>query len=131
IVREDKISAQVDAPKLLSEKKTLTQESLANTENEAIKLPEIIRPDIVADFDDDFQKEYDDIEVLERRLAQMKEVTVPNIEIENDENTDYAFHYRYVDNKLYLYGDFKGIPYEILALNTAEKTQLFLKYDSN
>ena len=131
-VVEHKGNTSDDVREVLSEKKTSTQESVSNTESEAVKLPEIVRPDIKADFDDDFQtKEYDDVEVPEKGLAQVEGVSAPNIEIENDEDAEYAFHYRYVDNKLYLYGDFKGIPYEILALNTAEKTRLFLKYDSN
>jgi hypothetical protein len=131
-VAEHKDNTSDAVREVLSEKKTNTQENVFNTENKAVKLPEIVRPDIKADFDDDFQtKEYDDVQVPEKGLAQVEGVSAPNIEIENDEDAEYAFHYRYVDNKLYLYGDFKGIPYEILALNTAEKTRLFLKYDSN
>jgi hypothetical protein len=39
------------------------------------------------------------------------------------------FHYRYFNSKLYLYGDFKEVPYEIIELNDKGKKQLFLSHN--
>lgn len=42
----------------------------------------------------------------------------------------HKFHYRYFDNKLFLYGDFEAQTYEILELNTSHGQQLYLKFES-
>ncbi len=134
VVIEKKTPAPVSAEvgKKSTKKEIIVEEQTANTTKEAEKLPTIIRPDLVTDFDDDFQtKEYDDVAAPEKGLAQVDGVMASKVEIENQQLKGYDFHYRYLDNKLYLYGDFKGIPYEILALNTNEKTRLFLKYDNS
>lgn len=41
----------------------------------------------------------------------------------------HKFHYRYFDNKLFLYGDFEAKTYEILELNTHKGQQLYLKFE--
>lgn len=46
----------------------------------------------------------------------------------SDKNPD-AFHYQFNDNKLYLYGDFKGIPYDIITLTQDSSEQLFMYYN--
>lgn len=51
-------------------------------------------------------------------------------DIENRQHRLYDFHYQFLDNKLFLYGDFGQTPYEIIALNLAEGRHLFLKYDT-
>lgn len=38
------------------------------------------------------------------------------------------YHYKYFNNKLYLFGDFNNEPYEILELHNKGKKQLFLSY---
>jgi len=121
-----------DKNALQAEQNNTIAASSDKEQKEEVKLPEIVRPNIVADFDDDFQaKEYDDVEVPEKGVGEVENVSAPAIGIENEIIDGYDFHYSYKDNKLFLYGDFKDIPYEILALNTAESTRLFLKYDSS
>ncbi len=39
------------------------------------------------------------------------------------------FHYRYFNSKLYLYGDFNEMPYQIIELNDKGKKQLFLSHN--
>ena len=132
-VSEKENSTPVAAELEKAPQKALITKEITNTaKKEVVKLPEIIHPDVVSDFDDDFQnKIYDDVVMPEKGLAQVDGTMPPEIEVENQQVAGYDFHYRYQDNKLYLYGDFKGNPYEILALNTEEKTRLFLKYDSS
>lgn len=50
------------------------------------------------------------------------------IEIENIKDEKYPFHYKYYNNKLYLYGDFKGIPYEILEVHGKSSRVAYLSY---
>ena len=40
------------------------------------------------------------------------------------------FHYQYYQGKLYLYGDFRENPYEILELNSANGKRLFIYYNN-
>jgi len=42
----------------------------------------------------------------------------------------HKFHYRYFDNKLFLYGDFETKTYEILELNTHNGQELYLKFEN-
>lgn len=41
-----------------------------------------------------------------------------------------GFHYQFYDGKLFLFGDFKDQPYEIIELNTDEGRRLFLNYNN-
>jgi hypothetical protein len=41
------------------------------------------------------------------------------------------FHYQYFSGKLYLYGDFRDNPYEILELNSANNKRLFIYYNND
>ncbi|MDA0194310.1 MAG: hypothetical protein O2887_04475 [Bacteroidetes bacterium] len=52
------------------------------------------------------------------------------VEIENIEDSKYDFHYKFYNNKLYLYGDFRGIPYEIFEINGKSGKRLFLFHDN-
>lgn len=40
-----------------------------------------------------------------------------------------SYHYRYYNSKLYLYGNFKEIPYQIIEINDRGKKQLFLSHN--
>ncbi|WP_296621304.1 hypothetical protein [Marivirga sp.] len=42
-----------------------------------------------------------------------------------------SFHYRYYNSKLYLYGDFNEMPYQIIELNDKGKKQLFLSHNED
>jgi hypothetical protein len=50
-----------------------------------------------------------------------------NVETKKDRN--HAFHYQYYEDKLFLYGDFKGNAYEILKLPTPSGTKMYMSYD--
>lgn len=62
---------------------------------------------------------------LEESLAST-EVTA--IEVGGEEDSQNSFHYKFYNNKLYLYGDFKNIPYELIELNTVSGKSLYLYY---
>lgn len=50
--------------------------------------------------------------------------------VEVIKNKKHKFHYRYFDNKLFLYGDFEAQTYEILELNNSEGQELYLKFEN-
>lgn len=56
---------------------------------------------------------------------------VSQVEVENITNTRHNFHYKFYNNKLFLYGNFSGTPYEILEINNRSSKKLFLYYDNN
>ncbi|MDQ3392828.1 MAG: hypothetical protein M3512_01745 [Bacteroidota bacterium] len=50
-----------------------------------------------------------------------------NVETKKDRN--HAFHYQYYEDKLFLYGDFKGNGYEIIKLSSPSGLRLYMSYD--
>jgi hypothetical protein len=49
--------------------------------------------------------------------------------VENILDSKYDFHYQYSESKLYLYGDFKGIPYEIIEVHGKSGRTTYLKHE--
>ncbi|MBK6264801.1 hypothetical protein JKA74_07115 [Marivirga sp. S37H4] len=49
----------------------------------------------------------------------------------NEPDVKEKYHYKYFNNKLYLYGDFQNEPYEIIELHSQGKKQLFLSYQDS
>lgn len=85
------------------------------------------------------------IEAFEDREGLSTEVKVPTnkleeslistevtaVEVGNEEENTNSFHYKFYNNKLYLYGDFKNIPYELIELNTVSGKSVYLYYKGN
>lgn len=93
-------------------------------------IPEIVRPDVLSSFHEESQKiDYSDFEVPDKTLLQKPESSVSEVEIETVVDSKYPFHYQWYNHKLYLHGDFQGIPYKIIALNQDEEKKLFLEFN--
>ena len=100
-----------------------------NTRTES--LPAITRPDLVTGFAEDSQTvHYQDFVSPGNSTPNQSTSAQVHPDVENRQHHLYNFHYQFLDNKLYLYGDFGQTPYEIIALNLAEGRHLFLKYDT-
>lgn len=56
---------------------------------------------------------------------------VPEMAVKKIQDGKHNFHYQYYNDKLYLYGDFQNIPYEILDLAGSESRKLYLFYMGN
>lgn len=52
-----------------------------------------------------------------------------DINVETKKDTKHAFHYQYYEDKLFLYGDFKGSKYEILKIPASGTNNLFMSYN--
>ena len=67
---------------------------------------------------------------LDKDLSLTKPASKANeyTEVENINDSKYPFHYKFEDNKLFLYGDFKGIPYEILEVYGKNGRNTYLAY---
>lgn len=52
------------------------------------------------------------------------------IAVEPTPSRRYSFHYQFYNNKLYLYGDYDDMPYEIIEYNRIEGRQFYLFYQN-
>ena len=69
------------------------------------------------------------IELPNAALAQEGLIDNNGVEVETAKRDSDMFHYQYYSSKLYLYGDFRDNPYEILELNSANGKRLFIYYN--
>lgn len=51
------------------------------------------------------------------------------IDVAVESKSENKFHYKYFNNKLYLYCDFNSKPYDLLELNTKKTKELYLYFD--
>ena len=98
-------------------------------DEESSLLTEIVRPDVMSDFaEEDQQINYTDFEAPDKTIFEKAEISTADVTVETAIDADYSFHYKLKDQKLFLYGDFQGIPYKIIALNREGNKKLFLEY---
>lgn len=94
----------------------------------------IVKPQSLLSFEDNeiFAAD-DEKDIKNASTIKIENSDVSKTEIELLENIEDAeqYHYRYFNSKLYLYGDFKKQPYEIIELNNKGKKQLFLSYSDH
>jgi hypothetical protein len=118
---------KLDKPELdaINEEEAVEPEKISSESTAKVK------PQALMSFEDDklFMNNDDEhLKNLSSRDIEHNRVDKTEIEfldaIEENEN----FHYRYFNSKLYLYGDFKREPYEIIELNNKGKKQLFLSH---
>jgi len=110
--------------------KAVEVEGRVNQENKAI--PKIVLPDIMTEFEEEDQTiDYSDFNAPDKTLLEKSEAISSGLAIETIADQRYDFHYQMIDQKLYLYGDFQGIPYKIISLNRNERKQLFLKFQDD
>ena len=108
--------------------------NLGEEEKSSEKEPiNIVTPSVIDKFDDKaFDENIKEIEVPENKLEnKVDSEGVSAVEIETDGDYKNTFHYKFYNSKLYLYGDFKNIPYEIIEFNTVSGKSLYLYYQGN
>ena len=70
------------------------------------------------------------LEIPDKDIAQTTNLEHTTIAVEPASDQNYDFHYQYHNGKLFLYGDFKDAPYEILELNSGQNKQLYMQYNN-
>ena len=92
-----------------------------------------VQPQALMSYDDDqlFKNENDEnLETIEsRKIAHNRADKTEIAFLDAVEDKD-NYQYRYYNSKLYLYGDFKEMPYQIIELNDKGKKQLFLSHNN-
>ena len=127
-----KPSANPVADELVVASGKASKKQIFTKQTEAESIPDIKRPELITDFEEDTQKiNYNDFEAPQEKIVENTVVDNANIDIENVVNQQYNFHYQFIDNKLYLYGNFSSTPYKIIALNFDQNRKLFLEYNDH
>lgn len=91
-----------------------------------------VQPQALISYEDDKlftnQKEEELENIVSREVAHNR-VDKTEIEFLDALEDKDNYHYRYYNSKLYLYGDFNEMPYQIIELNDKGKKQLFLSHN--
>ncbi|MEQ8715322.1 MAG: hypothetical protein RIC80_20040 [Cyclobacteriaceae bacterium] len=104
---------------------TETQPLIAEEAAEAeLMAPEVVPPNVT----ELFEEETINSPKLDTNPDILSNPSDEATEIENIKDEKYPFHYKYYSNKLYLYGDFKGIPYDILEVHGKSGRVTYLSY---
>jgi hypothetical protein len=92
--------------------------------------PHVVRPDI-AEITEEKEPETEDFveEKTYNDLDEINETMAGKLAVETEKSRRYRFHYKFYNEKLYLIGDFKDSPYEILELNARGSKRYFLFYE--
>jgi len=89
------------------------QTVVRDTQKESFAAPVPIKPEIIEDFPEDQET---GVDVPDNTLPESTiTFTKSNIEIEIQDDEQYDFHYRFVEDRLFLYGEFHGV-YEIIEI---------------
>jgi len=104
------------------------QTAARDTQSESIAAPVPVKPEIIEDFPDDLETVVDvpDNTLPENNIT----FTKSNIEIDIKDDEQYDFHYRFVEDRLFLYGDFDNGVYEIIEIREGGIKSIFLYYNN-
>jgi hypothetical protein len=118
-----------------SNEKTPTKARISQENNEVAKEATAkVQPQSLISYEDDklfTNQNEEELENIASREIAHNRVDKTEIEFFDALKEENSFHYRYYNSKLYLYGDFKKMPYQIIELNDKGKKQLFLSHDEN
>ena len=134
IVPEETIASEEDhsaSTKTLNNEEPTGVATVEENEEEAeieekpvINSPNLIEPN----FEESDLEE--SIEMPSAALAQEGLLDNNVVAVETARKDSDLFHYQYYSGKLYLYGDFRDNPYEILELNSVNGKRLFIYYNN-
>jgi len=116
----------------LEEAKTETASENEIASNAGAKV-NVITPKVIESFEgDQLEENSTEIEAPKNKLEEgVGSEGLSTVEIENKDDNSNSFHYKFYNNKFYLYGDFKNIPYEIIEFNTVSGKSLYLYYQGS
>ena len=130
IVKEDPKEEIVE---VISQEKPKTDVLAKNTEVKVepkVIQPNVIQPDVVESFEDEYIEPKDisnDNQI--NNLDNIKDNVESTVEIATIKDKRNKFHYKFLENKLYLIGSFNDMPYEIIEFNSSKGKTYFLYYN--
>ncbi|WNB17124.1 anti-sigma factor [Marivirga arenosa] len=93
-----------------------------------------VKPQSLISYEDDkifSEHNEEEIENISSKDIALNRADKTEIQLFEGIDSQDNFHYRYYNSKLYLYGDFKKMPYQIIELNDKGRKQLFLSYNQD
>lgn len=103
------------------------QTAVKDTQKESNTAPVPVKPEIIEDFPEDQETVVD---VPDNTLPESTiTFTKSNIEIDILDDEQYDFHYRFVEDRLFLYGEFNEGVYEIIEIRERGIKSIFLYYN--
>ncbi|HEY8401427.1 MAG TPA: hypothetical protein VIK89_09205 [Cytophagaceae bacterium] len=110
--------------------KSLTNdEDIATLVAKDFGAPNISSPDVKEYFDETEKISERNINIPNGAIAQSTDTKLQNLNISINDKEKKDFHYKYFNNKLFLYGDFNAKPYQLLELNNKHNKQLYLNFE--
>ena len=110
----------------LAEKSAVNSEAITDEVEKPSAL--VINSPKLVDLNLDHTDVEESIDIPTAALAQDGIVDNHVVAVETARKDSNMFHYQYFSGKLYLYGDFRDNPYEILELNSVNGKRLYLYY---
>lgn len=135
ISQDAPISKQDEARELAAtpaeDNQVAEQEELAQAPRPTnVPQPNVSTPDVEDGFgEDEYESEEDPLDNI-HSIDEMNKTESEKVEVETVPNDNKDFHYQFYNNKLYLYGNFDEMPYEIIEFNADKSKLYFLFYDS-
>ncbi|WP_224994570.1 hypothetical protein [Cesiribacter sp. SM1] len=124
--------ADVKAPISRKDKAVLPEAKNSNLKTDSQQNIQIQKPNVLSDFKDtEISASNHQPEAPVDALAQNRQFSTQSIEVSAQLHEKYDFHYQFYDNKLFIYGDFKSKPYEILEINTEGSRVYYLFFEKN
>ena len=124
------VEPSAPAEQLIMDKVEEVKEPLVANEEETIIADPVVNSPNLIDPNLGHTDVEESIEIPTATLAQEGLADNQVVAVETAKKDGDMFHYQYYRGKLYLYGDFRDIPYEILELNSANGKRLFIYYDN-
>ena len=116
-------------------KKNKQQVAVAKRTEEAkpkVIQPNVIQPDVLKPSDEeDFESNEIGNDNQVNNLESIKENIESNVAVSTVKDKKNKFHYKFFENKLYLFGNFSEMPYEIIELNSSKGKIYFLYYNES
>jgi len=106
--------------------KTVAKSSKESTKNVE---PKPVKPNIIEDFDD--TETTDVISAPENDALENSTFSNSAFEVEIKSSQEYTFHYKFLGNRLFLYGDFTEEPYNIIEFKSDTTSQFFFSFQNH
>lgn len=119
--------AKVPQPTIILKTEAAPKHEAITTERPQITIQ---KPQVLSDFSENEINSTQPTEIPVDAMARNREFSTQTIEVTAQLHDKWDFHYQFYDSKLFIYGDFKSKPYEILEINTEGNTNYYLYFES-
>ncbi|AHM59169.1 hypothetical protein D770_04510 [Flammeovirgaceae bacterium 311] len=127
------VAARDAQPKTALPEKAVLPESTSRAVKAENQLNiQVQKPQVVTDFKENEVNASSHLpEAPVDAMARNRQFSTQSIEVTAQLHEKYDFHYQFYDNKLFIFGDFKSKPYEILEINTEGSRVYYLFFENN